>query len=221
MNTFSRLLVIGVTLGLSANVLAFDANNDNAPVVTPALTADNCIEGQDLNASDVDVTDCPSLPRSPQRATMKMDDSGTTRNVSTGGWEMEVTQKEDGEYDSYVIAGMNDPTQTPIWDGAAHADMINYNCWSKGYHRLRALLQDPPQSYINLVNEGFYGSFYQYQVDRRIGATGFANGLTPYGDHLIKWVTTVERDGTCTQPTYSQFDQFAQALLRRVQQDIR
>ena len=93
-------------------------------------------------------------------------------------------------------------------------DEANITCWAKGYYRLRKILQDPPADYVRLSEAGFQGSFFQFQTDKRKPGWGYP-GISSYKDHLVKWVTIVESDGSCSPPTLQEFTDYAAAEVER------
>ena len=218
MNKFFKCTVLVLSFALSSQAIAQEQ---------PVYTADNCLEGQDLSAADVDISDCPKVPAYPDSAPVNMGE-GQTRTAGLGQWELEKT----AEGATYVYGGLNDPDESPrTFSKSEAADDVNIECWAKGYYRLRAILQNPPASYVKLSSQRdengnrILGRFFQYQVDKRVGATGFAKGVRSYGDGLVKWVTIIkptgenDQDGnpiyTCDQTTYEEFDEYAKRELNR------
>jgi hypothetical protein len=174
-------------------------------------TEDNCLDGQDLSAADVDISHCPALPSSPAAA--PLGDTGIM--ISLGAWELGQT----AEGEAYKYGSLNSTDSEPrvlsFGSGTTVVNTGNLVCWAKGYYRLRKLLQNPPADYIKLRDAGFQVRFFQFQTDLRNGPTGFRE-ITSYMDHLVKWVTRIEPDGTCVQPTTGKFqDYLTQELADR------
>ena len=176
-----------------------------------ALNADNCLGDQDMDLEDVDISRCPALPSYPERARL-----GTTENeVSLGAWELGTTTS--GENYKYgTLSAVGTGARALSYGGGS--DLVNDDniaCWAKGYYRLRKMLQNPPAEYMKLHSHGFQTSFFQFQTDLRNGDTGFMK-ISSYQDHLVKWVTLIDRNGTCIQPTLKKFKKYAaQELIRR------
>jgi hypothetical protein len=197
-------LVLAVSLTLAAAV--------QADVTPSAYTADNCIDGQDLSAEDIDISRCPALPSEPEPGTL----GNSGQQISLGAWELGQTAA--GE--AYKYGSLSEPNGTEPrilnYDGGSTAvNEGNLSCWAKGYYRLREILQNPPADYIRLRNAGFQVRFFQFQTDLRNGPTGFRE-IASYRDHLIKWVTRIETDGTCVQPTLGKFQIYLTGeLIRR------
>ncbi|MEQ1721629.1 MAG: hypothetical protein ABL930_00545 [Pseudobdellovibrio sp.] len=172
---------------------------------------DNCLVGQDLNAADVDVSHCPVLPTEPTPAAL-----GTTGKViNLGAWEL--GQTADGEtykYGDLSAANGTEPRVLNYEGGSSVVNDGNIECWAKGYYRLRAILQNPPADYVKLRDAGFQVRFFQFQTDLRNGPTGFKE-ITSYMNHLVKWVTRIEPDGTCVQPTTDKFQKYLTGELAK------
>jgi hypothetical protein len=183
------------------------------PATTPTGTADDCLDGQDMDGADVDISKCPALPVLPEEAPMK----GSKEDVSLGAWELGTTK--DG--DTYKYGSLSKPTSDPTAPrtlkfmeeaGTTEVNAQNLECWAKGYYRLRKILQDPPAEYVTLKNAGFQYRFFQFQTDLRNGATGYKS-IASFQDHLVKWVTVISKTGQCQQPTLSKFKAYAAAEL--------
>lgn len=181
--------------------------------VTPTGTADDCLDGQDMDAPDVDISKCPPIPVLPEEAPMK----GSKEDVSLGAWELGTTK--DGDTNKY--GSLSKPTTDPKaprtlkfmeGGGTTEVNDLNLECWAKGYYRLRKILQDPPAEYVALKDAGFQYRFFQFQTDLRNGATGY-KGLASFQDHLVKWVTVISKTGQCQQPTLSKFKTYAAGEL--------
>ena len=180
----------------------------------PLSTPDACIDGQDLDAADIDITACPTLPKLPEDAPM----AGNKKDmVSLGAWEIGTTK----EGDTYKYGSFNAPGTDPFADrtlsfmeetGSTTVNKENLECWAKGYYRLRKILQDPPAEYVTLRKAGFQYRFFQFQTDLRNGPTGYKS-IASFQDHLVKWVTVVNKNGSCTQPTLSKFREYAKGEL--------
>lgn len=208
MNKFFKRIALVLLFVFSNHAIAQDQGEVE-------YTADNCLEGQDLSAADVDISNCPAVPVYPESAPVTVGEN-QTREASLGAWELEKT----AEGDTYAIGSFNSPDEAPrTFSESEAADEKNIECWAKGYYRLRAILQNPPASYVNLSEAGYQKSFFQYQVDKRVGATGFAKGVKSYGDSLVKWVTIIEKDENgdyvCNQTTSKEFDDYAKRELNR------
>lgn len=175
-------------------------------------TEDNCIDGQDLDAEDIDISRCPAIPSEPAAAQL----GNTGKMISLGAWE--IGQTAEGEV--YKYGSLSEPGTNPrvlFYDenGSTTVNEGNITCWAKGYYRLRKILQNPPADYVKLRDHGFQFRFFQFQTDLRNGPTGFKE-ITSYMDHLVKWVTRIEKDGTCVQPTSGKFQKYLTAeLIRR------
>lgn len=175
------------------------------------ITEDNCLDGQDLNAADVDISRCPVIPSAPNSAPF-----GTTGQlIDLGAWE--IGQTAEGEvykYGDLSEANGTSPRVLNYDGGTTVVNEGNITCWAKGYYRLRKILQNPPADYVKLRGAGFQVRFFQFQTDLRNGPTGFRE-ITSYRDHLVKWVTRIETDGTCVQPTLAKFQTYLSAELVR------
>jgi hypothetical protein len=184
--------------------VSLEAGAQTVPTAPVVSTADNCIDGQDLNAADVDISHCPVLPNDPASAAF-----GTTgQTIDLGAWE--IGQTAEGttyKYGSLSQAVGSAPRILAFEGGTTTVNEGNITCWAKGYYRLRKILQNPPADYVKLHDHGFQFRFFQFQTDLRNGTTGFKE-ITSYMDHLVKWVTRIERDGTCTQPTSDKFQTY-------------
>jgi hypothetical protein len=172
----------------------------------PTGTADDCLDGQDMDAADVDITKCPALPSITEEAPMG------SESISLGAWELGTTA--DG--DTYKYGTLSKPGTSPRvlkFDGGEVAvNDQNVECWAKGYYRLRKILQDPPAEYVALHKAGFQYRFFQFQTDLRNGATGYKS-IASFQDHLVKWVTVISKTGQCQQPTLSKFKTYAAGEL--------
>ncbi len=202
--TFLALTIVALA-GCSATTT--EEEGQSVDSVT-ALTADNCLGDQDMDAPDVDVSACPPLPSYPQSALLGGE------SVSLGAWELGTTA--DGEVYKYgTLSDVDsDPRTLSYGDGEVAVNAENLECWAKGYYRLRKMLQDAPREYVALRNAGFQGRFFQFQTDLRNGPTGFKK-ISSYQDHLVKWVTVITQDGVCEQPTLSKFRDYAARELTR------
>ncbi|WP_413289237.1 hypothetical protein [Bdellovibrio sp. HCB337] len=190
--------------------LSLQAGAQEAPPVV--YNEDNCIDGQDLTAEDIDISRCPAIPAVPAPAPL----GNSGQLVSLGAWELGQT----AEGPVYKYGELSEPNgeepRTLIYDGGTSVvNLGNLVCWAKGYYRLRKMLQNPPADYVKLRDAGFQVRFFQFQTDLRNGPTGFKE-ITSYMDHLVKWVTRIEPDGTCTQPTAGKFQTYlTNELVRR------
>ncbi|MBX3204514.1 MAG: hypothetical protein KF764_05565 [Labilithrix sp.] len=169
---------------------------------------DRCLDGQDMDAADVDISSCPAIPSIPKEALLGKE------KIGLGAWEIGTTA--DGE--TYKYGTLSSPTSNPrvlSYDGGSVAvNAENLECWAKGYYRLRKMLQDPPAEYVKLHGEGFQYRFFQFQTDLRNGPTGFKQ-ISSFQDHLVKWVTVITAAGVCQQPTLSKFREYAKSELTR------
>ncbi|MBX3198929.1 MAG: hypothetical protein KF894_12420 [Labilithrix sp.] len=169
---------------------------------------DRCLDGQDMDGADVDVSGCPAIPSIPAEALM-----GKAK-IGLGAWEIGTTA--DGE--TYKYGTLSSPNTNPrvltYEGGSSEVNAENLECWSKGYYRLRKMLQTPPAEYVALHKAGFQYRFFQFQSDLRNGPTGFKE-ISSFQDHLVKWVTVINKKGECEQPTLSKFQSYAKAELKR------
>ncbi len=178
------------------------------------FTEDNCIDGQDLNAKDVDISHCPALPSEPSSIALG---GNKSQMIDLGAWELGQTS----EGETYKYGSLSEPKGTEprvlSFEEVAGSSVVNdgnITCWAKGYYRLRKILQNPPEDYVKLRDHGFQVRFFQFQTDLRNGPTGFKE-ITSYMDHLVKWVTRIEKDGTCVQPTSNKFQKYLTSELTR------
>jgi hypothetical protein len=176
------------------------------PTSTSTAPEDRCLDGQDMDAADVDVSACPPIPEIPDEAPLGKD------AIDLGAWEIGTTS--DGE--NYKYGTLSAPTSNPrilkYSGGSSPVNAENLECWAKGYYRLRKILQDPPAAYVALRKGGFQFRFFQFQTDLRNGTTGYRE-ISSFQDHLVKWVTIVSAKGACEQPTLSKFRQYAKDEL--------
>ncbi|MBX3258820.1 MAG: hypothetical protein KIS78_31540 [Labilithrix sp.] len=186
-----------------------DATNDDedGPAASKA-PEDRCLDGQDMDAADVDVSACPEIPSIPADAPL-----GEAK-ISLGAWEIGTTA--DGE--TYKYGTLSAPGTNPrvlSYDGGSVAvNAENLECWAKGYYRLRKMLQDAPAEYVALRKAGFQYRFFQFQSDLRNGPTGYKK-ISSFQDHLVKWVTVINAQGVCEQPTLTKFREYAKSELTR------
>ena len=177
------------------------------------FTANNCLDGQDMYAEDVDISNCPALPAQPESVILGDTDS----NISLGAWELGQTANGDTYKYGYLNESFNDQRILSFYgeENSVEVNRMNIECWAKGYYRLRNILQNPPVDYITLFENNFQVRFFQFQTDLRNGSTGFKK-ISSYMDHLVKWVTIVSEDGKCVQPTLSNFEEYlADELINR------
>lgn len=175
------------------------------------FTEENCIDGQDLNSADIDISNCPVLPNEPTPAPLGNSD----QMINLGAWEL--GQTADGatyKYGSLSEPNGTEPRVLSYGGGSSVVNEDNITCWAKGYYRLRKMLQNPPADYVKLRDHGFQVRFFQFQTDLRNGPTGFKE-ITSYMNHLVKWVTRIEPDGTCVQPTSEKFQKYLTGELAR------
>lgn len=175
------------------------------PTSKSKLPEDRCLDGQDMDAADVDISACPALPDAPEEATM-----GASTPIEMGAWEIGTTSdKLTYKYGSLI--GSN-PRKLKHDTGTSEVNDLNIECWAKGYYRLRKILQTPPAAYVALHKAKFQYRFFQFQSDLRNGATGYKE-ISSFQDHLVKWVTVITKAGVCEQPTLTKFRDYAKAEL--------
>ena len=139
----------------------------------------------------------------------------TTQMIELGAWELgQTAEGQTYEYGSLFEPNVKEPRVLSYEGGSTVVNDGNITCWAKGYYRLKKILQDPPVDYVKLREHGFQVRFFQFQTDLRNGTTGFKE-ITSYMDHLVKWVTRIERDGTCVQPTSGKFQKYLTGELVR------
>lgn len=210
MHRSALLLLALASLATFTGCAAEDSDDvDSAsPEVNERLSADDCLDGQDMNAPDVDISRCPTLPSTPRSARVRGGD------VSLGAWELGTTST--GEHYKYGSISSNNAGEYRLnyESTSAAVNDENIQCWAKGYYRLRNYLKAPPREWLALRSAGFQGRFFQFQTDLRNGPTGFRR-LTSYQNHLVKWVTVIDANGVCQQPTLDQFRDYAKSELDR------
>lgn len=173
---------------------------------------ENCLAGQDLNAEDVDISSCPELPVKPISARL----GNSSDFINLGAWELGQTA-EGLEYKYGTLNFNSDGSRRLNFSnggGSSNVNSENVICWAKGYYRLLAILQNPPVDYLKLRSNNFQVRFFQFQTDLRNGLTGYTQ-ISSYRDHLVKWVTFIEQDGTCVQPTLARFETYLSNELER------
>jgi hypothetical protein len=175
-----------------------------APTSSSKLPEDRCLDGQDMDAADIDIKACPALPDAPEEALM-----GKTK-IDMGAWEIGTTA--DGDTYKYGSLTGTNPRKLRFDGGTVAVNDKNIECWAKGYYRLRKMLQVPPAEYVALHKAGFQYRFFQFQTDLRNGKTGYKE-ISSFEDHLVKWVTVITTAGVCEQPTLSKFKEYAKAEL--------
>ena len=181
-------------------------------IIAAGNSFSNCLEGQDLYAEDVDISTCPLIPSSPGSSPL----GSTKQSVDLGAWELGQTA-EGLEYKYGTLIFENAGSQSLSFyngSGSSKLNPLNIECWAKGYYRLRAILANPPADYLKLRSHNFQVRFFQFQTDLRNGETGYQE-ISSYRDHLVKWVTVIQRDGTCIQPTLGRFETYLKAELER------
>ncbi len=180
------------------------------PVATSdsKLPEDRCLDGQDMDSPDLDISKCPAVPSIPADTQMGKE------TISTGAWEIGTTA--DG--DTYKYGTLSAPTTNPrklTFDtGSVAVNAENVECWGKSYYRLRKILQTAPAEYVALHKAGFQYRFFQFQTDLRNGPTGFKQ-ITSFEDHLVKWVSVITAKGVCQLPTLTAFRTYAKGELTR------
>jgi hypothetical protein len=202
-------LLLAVTLAsLTACTATPSEATESASQNETVWTADNCLDGQDLDAADLDISHCPSLPEAPQSVALGAE------QVSLGAWELGTTANGDRYKYGSLASGEAGQRILTFEGGSVAVNEGNVSCWSKGYYRLRKILQDPPREWLALRNARFQHRFFQFQTDLRNGPTGFRK-ITSYQDHLVKWVTVIDAAGVCQQPTLGEFRDYAKSELTR------
>ncbi|MBS2017539.1 MAG: hypothetical protein JST00_31950 [Deltaproteobacteria bacterium] len=182
---------------------------EQKPPAVQTVSEDKCLDGQDMDAADVDIKTCPALPEIPG-------DVGTgSKKYSLGAWELGETSKGDTYvYGTLAAANASGKRVLEFDGGSVEVDDKNVECWAKGYYRLRKILQSPPAEYVQLKTAGFQYRFFQFQTDLRNGPTGYKK-ISSFQDHLVKWVTVISATGVCQQPTLKQFTDYAKSELTR------
>ena len=185
-----------------------DASTPPMPTSSSKAPEDRCLDGQDMDGDDVDISKCPPVPSIPANTMMG------TETIDTGAWEIGTTANGD----NYKYGTLSSPTSNPrvlTFDtGTVPVNAENVACWGKGYYRLRKMLQTAPAEYVALHKAGFQYRFFQFQSDLRNGPTGFKQ-ITSFQDHLVKWVTVISPQGVCQQPTMKAFRDYAKGELTR------
>ena len=176
-----------------------------APTSSSTAPEDRCLDGQDMDGADIDIKTCPALPDAPDSAAMGKE------TVDLGAWEIGTTA--DGDTYKYGFFTGSNPRKLKFDTGTVAVNDKNIECWSKGYYRLRKMLQTPPAAYVALYKAHFQYRFFQFQSDLRNGSTGFKE-ISSFQDHLVKWVTVITAAGVCQQPTLSKFTAYAKDELK-------
>lgn len=249
MKTLITSLVLASALGLACSSSKDNNNNANnnnvdAGTQTPEdsgqtevpdaepviLTPDDCIDGQDLDAADIDISKCPPIPESAEPVFYK------GKKIDLGAWEIGTT----AEGKTYKYGSLSEPGTDPrvltycaddscktTEEVAVNAE--NLSCWAKNYYRLRKILQDPPAEWLTLRNAtkpddwdtsikgawaGYQYRFFQFQTDLRNGSMGYKK-IASFQDHLVKWVSVVDEEGKCDQTTLSEFKAYAASEVKR------
>ena len=173
------------------------------------LPEDRCLDGQDMDAADVDVSKCPAIPMAPESVPIGKDGKD---EYELGAWEIGTTANGDTyKYGSLSAPGTN-PRILKFDGGTVAVNDKNLECWAKGYYRLRKILQNPPAEYVALRKAKFQVRFFQFQSDLRNGPTGY-KAISSFQDHLVKWVTVITKAGVCEQPTLTKFRDYAKGEL--------
>ena len=140
----SVLLVLSIQAGAQ----------DSAPQIV--FNEDNCIDGQDLNADDIDISNCPALPSEPADAPL----GGTDKVINLGAWELgQTAEGETYKYGDLSPVNGTEPRVLSYEGGSTVVNDGNIECWAKGYYRLRKTLQNPPADYVKLRDAGFQVRF--------------------------------------------------------------
>jgi hypothetical protein len=216
MNLAKLSLLAFFAVPMACQVQAADAPRNDPPAnepteVTEEITEDNCLGDQDLNADDIDISQCPALPANTNSIAL----GDTEEQVSLGAYEIgQTAEGETYKYGSLSEPNANEPRTLSYEGGSTVLNDGNVTCFAKGYYRLRAILQNPPADYIKLRDAGFQKRFFQFQTDLRNGPTGYRK-ISSYMDHLVKWVTLIDEDGNCVQPTLGKFQSYLTAELER------
>ncbi len=96
---------------------------------------------------------------------------------------------------------------------------LGRKCMSASAMRFEAIMSDPPESMLQLVEEtNWSGRFFNWNDDYSDPeATGGPRGavLWAWRTGLIKWISQTGADGTCYLPTYDMVDRAAQNCLAR------
>lgn len=171
----------------------------------------NCLGDQDLYAEDVNIDNCSELPSSPGSTPMYRPD-GTTEYINLGAWELGKTSN--GENYKYGSLSYDNPRYLTYAGGSAPVNDLNLECWAKAYYRLKSILLNPPSDYIKLKDAGFQYRFFQFQTDLRNGSTGYRQ-ISSYMDHLVKWVSVIDQNGNCIQPTLGKFEAYLAGEIQR------
>jgi hypothetical protein len=190
-----------------------DPPGTTTPTPTSSSTApeDRCLDGQDMNAADVDVKSCPAVPNSPADGPVGKEGK---EKISLGAWEIGTTANGDTYKYGSLSAATTNPRILTFDTGTVAVNPQNLECWAKGYYRLRKILQDPPAEYMALRKAGFQYRFFQFQTDLRNGPTGYKT-ISSFQDHLVKWVTVISAQGVCQQPTLAKFKEYSASELKR------
>lgn len=89
-------------------------------------------------------------------------------------------------------------------------------CMAEGMRALARILQDPPQSLLQLREKHGIDSFFQWNNDYtgapRDGMGRFRR-IWLYESSLIKWISETNKDGTCMIQTKEDLDRFATRCL--------
>ena len=184
-----------------------DAGKDASTTPLSSAPEDRCLDGQDLNAADVDISKCPELPTAPETVPY-----GKSDEFDLGAWEMgTLTNGQTYKYGTFSLPGVS-PRTLKYDGGSAEVNQGELDCYAKSYYRLRKILQDPPVEYITLRKAGFQYRFFQFQSDLRNGPTGY-KAISSFEDHLVKWVSVISKAGVCTAPTLQAFIDYSKDEL--------
>ena len=197
---------------MDAGEPAPDTMPDGATTPMPTSSSkapeDRCLDGQDMDGADVDLSKCPAIPSIPADTPMGKE------TISLGAWEIGTTANGDTYKYGTLSAPSSSPRVLTFDTGSVPVNALNLECWGKGYYRLRKILQNAPAEYVALHKAGFQYRFFQFQSDLRNGPTGFKQ-IASFQDHLVKWVTVITPQGVCQQPTLSAFRDYAKGELTR------
>jgi len=89
-------------------------------------------------------------------------------------------------------------------------------CMAEATRSLAKILQDPPQSLLDLRDKHGISSFFNWNNDytgaERDGMASHRK-LWLYNQRLIKWISETNRNGLCLIPSKADLDRFAKACI--------